>query len=97
MKVVRPRGVYQPPDSNRLVCPTPQTADVENKQLFCQLSNPKKGSADRVENAARWFARNRRDRTRAFVPLLRDKFGLTPMEAIKAAQLAREIEFGEAR
>ena len=95
--VARPRGMARSLQNKNLACPTPQTNPFENKRLFCQLSNPKIGPDDRILEAARWFAKNCENRTRAFIPLLRDEFGLTPLEAIKAAQLARDIEAGEAR
>ena len=42
----------------------------------------------KIENAANWFAANRENRTRAFIPLLRERFDLTALEAIEAAKLA---------
>ncbi len=75
----------------KFICQT----KVENQALSGALSNLPAG--DNVEQAAHWYARNNANRKRAFIPLLRDRFGLTPMEAIMAAQLAREIEAGEVR
>jgi len=46
---------------------------------------------NRLSDAARWYAKNCQNSTRAFVPLLRQKFGLTALQAIQAAQLARGL------
>ena len=43
-----------------------------------------------LEKAALWYSQNRRQLTRGFVPVLREKFGLTTLQAIEAAKLAGE-------
>lgn len=44
----------------------------------------------RILEAARWYAANR-DMERAFVPVLRERFRLTAIEAIEAAKLSRDF------
>jgi len=58
--------------------------DAENQRLTEELSNLE------ILEAARWYFENRRQLTRGFVPVLREKFGLTTLQAIEAAKLAGE-------
>lgn len=48
-----------------------------------------------VEEAARWLAEHRAKLTKAIVPTLRERFGLSVTEAIDAACLAVKYEFVE--
>lgn len=51
------------------------------------LTAPEHSHSAAVEEAARWYATNRK-LERAFVPVLRERFGLSTLEAIEAAKLA---------
>lgn len=46
-----------------------------------------------VELAARWLAEHRTSLTKAIIPALRERFGLSINEAIEAAVLAVKYEF----
>lgn len=48
----------------------------------------------KIKRAALWYASNRGKREQAFIPLLRERFGLTVMEAIEAARMAHELTQG---
>lgn len=59
---------------------------------MADLTPPEHQHSDIVEQAARWYAVTPRHRSQPAVPLLRERFGLTPLqacEAIKMAQLIR--------
>ncbi len=51
-------------------------------------------AGESVVIAAQWFAANRADRHGAFIPILKKRFGLTPLQAIEAGKLAHKIEQG---
>ena len=44
-----------------------------------------------LEAAAHWYAANRDNLRSAFIPELRRRFGLTPLQAIEAGQRAHRI------
>ncbi|MCP4408506.1 MAG: hypothetical protein GY807_12225 [Gammaproteobacteria bacterium] len=62
------------------------------------MNKPAAGGADEftrkqpvdgpVINAAEWYAANSDGRNGAFIPILKERFGLSALEAIEAAQLA---------
>ena len=89
--VVRPREVQKRRKNKRLACPTGHTPHVDNKGLFCELSNRDLNPEQLVVEAAHWYAANREYHAGAFVPVLRNRFGLTALQAIQAAQLARTM------
>ena len=90
--VVRPRGVLEPLKNKRIACPTAHTPLIDNKQLFGELSNRDFSPEQRILRAANWYARNRPTIVGAFVPILREGFGLSALQAIEAAKLARHIQ-----
>jgi hypothetical protein len=45
--------------------------------------------------AARWLVDHRETVHGAIIPLLRSKFDLTPLDAIKAAQLAHRLQYDD--
>lgn len=49
-----------------------------------------------IDEAGRWFADNRERCPKPIVPFLRERFGLTAVEACEALQVARRIERGQA-
>ena len=49
-------------------------------------------STSAVEEAARWYAGNRDACPRPIVPFLRERFGLTAVEACEALRMAQESE-----
>ncbi|QND50819.1 hypothetical protein HB779_02130 [Phyllobacterium sp. 628] len=59
---------------------------------MADLTPPEHEHSAIVEQAARWYAVTPRDINQPVVPLLRERFGLSPLqacEAIKMAQLIR--------
>ncbi|MEP3277052.1 MAG: hypothetical protein ABJN26_06230 [Stappiaceae bacterium] len=52
---------------------------------------------DKIEQAANWWAVNKGANERSFVPILREKFDLTILEAIEAAKRASDNQYGDAR
>lgn len=46
---------------------------------------------DAVTQAARWYATQKHDSSRPAVPILRERFGLTPLEACEALAEARLV------
>lgn len=48
-------------------------------------------SADIVADAANWLATGSADRTKALVPQLQDRFGLTALQAIQAMRESRLV------
>ena len=57
------------------------------------LTPPEHSHSAAVEEAARWLAGNRTSLTKAIIPALRERFGLTINEAIEAAVLGAKYEY----
>ncbi|PAQ09539.1 hypothetical protein [Mesorhizobium temperatum] len=47
---------------------------------------------DPVVEAAKWLATGSADRTKALVPQLQDKFGLTALQAVQAMRESRLVQ-----
>ncbi len=59
-----------------------------------QQNNHAMASNTDIARAAQWFADNRDNVAGAFIPELRRRFNLTPLQAIEAGKLAHKIEQG---
>ena len=47
--------------------------------------------SDAMRTAALWYAANHTNRSGAFIPFIRETFGLTALDAIRAMQLGRKL------
>jgi hypothetical protein len=95
--LVRPREVKEPPEINKLACPTGHYTPVESISLSGAMSNPEPltgcdhENSDRVVLAADWYRGHRNLCPKPVIPSLRRMFDLTPHEAVEAMRQAHLI------
>lgn len=85
-KVADREVITLPNDSKSLKCPTGDICTIGNVEEFPALSN-------RISDAALWYAGYERDHSQLVIRLVRERFGLTTLQAIEALKLGHKLKY----
>lgn len=76
---------------NKIAATTVIVSSNKDSQVLTTDAPYQPVDSDAIRTAALWYSDNHFKRSGAFIPFLRVTFALTPLEAIRAMQLGRQL------
>jgi hypothetical protein len=81
-------------ESPQVSCISAVSSGFETLEKIVEIQGFENWSVSHIQCAAMWLSHHRTDVVGAVIPFIRQRFGLTVLDAIEAAKLAHTIEYG---